>query len=270
MASVILLLLYGLAVGVSLGLTGGGGSIITVPLLVYLVGETVHVAIPTSLVIVGGTALAGYLSRLSMADTRAGLMLGFAGLFGAVPGRFASQFFSGRVLLLLFALIMLVASYFMFRSKTYGTVDGASEGSGMVERFRPNLGAVSVSGIAVGFLTGFLGVGGGFLIVPCIVLILRMPMRSAIPTSLLVIAINCASSLIGPMLMGQAGRAVAAIDWGVAGLFLAGGLAGSWIGSSVAAKLDQRALKRVFAVFVFAVGLVIAGSTTGLLPLSVK
>jgi uncharacterized membrane protein YfcA len=268
-ASVIPLLVYGLAVGVSLGLTGGGGSIITVPLLVYLVGETVHVAIPTSLVIVGGTALAGYVSRIAAADTRAGLLLGFAGLFGAVPGRFASQFFSGRVLLLLFSLIMLVASYFMFRSKTYGVAEGASAPETM-ERVRPNWLAVAFSGIAVGFLTGFLGVGGGFLIVPCIVLILRMPMRAAIPTSLLVIAVNCASSLIGPMVMGQAGRAVAAIDWDVAWLFLAGGLAGSWIGAAVAAKLDQRVLKRMFAVFVFAVGLVIAGSTTGLLPLPVK
>lgn len=269
MAAVIPLLLYGLAVGVSLGLTGGGGSIITVPLLVYLVGETVHVAIPTSLVIVGGTALAGYLNRISTADTRAGLLLGLAGLFGAVPGRFASQFFSGRVLLLFFSLIMLVASYFMFQSRTYGAPEGQS-GSGAVKRAGPNWLAVAASGIVVGFLTGFLGVGGGFLIVPCIVMILGMPMRAAIPTSLLVIAVNCASSLIGPMIMGQAGRAVAAIDWRVAGIFLAGGLAGSWTGGIIAGKLDQRALKRVFAVFVFAVGLVIAGSTTGLLPLPVK
>lgn len=260
MGSVIPLLLYGLLVGVSLGLTGGGGSIITVPLLVYLVGESVHVAIPTSLVIVGGTALAGYLGRVATADTRGGLMLGLAGLFGAVPGRFASQFFSGRVLLLLFAIIMLVASYFMFRSKTYGAVELA----------RPNWLSVALSGIAVGFLTGFLGVGGGFLIVPCLVLVLGMPMRSAIPTSLLVIAVNCASSLVGPALMGQAGRSATSIDWGVSTLFLVGGLAGGWVGGAVAAKLNQSVLKRVFALFVFAVGLFITASTTGLIPIGVK
>jgi uncharacterized membrane protein YfcA len=260
MASAIPLLLYGVTVGISLGLTGGGGSIITVPLLVYLVGQPVHVAIPTSLVIVGGTALIGYFGRLSIADTRGGLIVGLVGLFGAVPGRFVAQFFSGRVLLLLFAVIMLVASYFMFRPRTYGAVELA----------RPNWLAVVLAGIGIGFLTGFLGVGGGFLIVPCLVLILGMSMPMAIPTSLLVIAINCASSLIGPMLLGHAEHSVAAIDWRVAVLFLIGGIGGGWIGGSVAAKLDQRALRRVFAVFVFAVGLFTAASTTGLVPISVK
>ncbi|MDQ6767791.1 MAG: sulfite exporter TauE/SafE family protein [Candidatus Eremiobacteraeota bacterium] len=261
MTAVVPLLLYGLAVGISLGLTGGGGSIIAVPLLVYLVGQPVHVAIPTSFVIVGGTAFAGYLGRMSAADTRAGLILGVVGLVGAIGGRFVAQFFSGRMLLLLFALIMIVASYFMFRSKTYEAQ----------ERAAPNWAAVTLSGVGLGFLTGFLGVGGGFLIVPCLVLILGMPMRQAIPTSLLVIAINCASSLLGHFLVaGHAVRTVPTIDWPVAGLFLIGGLAGSWIGGSVARKLNQRVLKRVFAVFVFAVGLFIAASTTGLIPVSVK
>ena len=255
-----LLVLYGLAVGVSLGLTGGGGSIITVPLLVYLVGQPVHVAIPTSLVIVGGTAFAGYLGRLSAADTRGGLVFGLIGLGGAVPGRFAAHFFAGPTLLLLFALIMVVASYFMFGSRAYGVKAGA----------KPNWVAVIVAGVGVGFLTGFLGVGGGFLIVPCLVLILGMGIAQAIPTSLLVIAINCASSLAGPALVGHAEHSLAAIDWRVAALFLAGGLAGGWIGATIARRLDQRALKRVFAVFVFIVGLFIAASTTGLIPISVK
>ncbi len=260
MASLIPLLLYGLAVGVSLGLTGGGGSIITVPLLVYLVGEPVHTAIPTSLVIVGGTAFSGYVGRLSQANTLSGLAVGLAGLVGAVPGRLASQFFSGRVLLLLFALIMLVASFFMFRSKTYETQDSA----------KPHWLMVMLVGVAIGFLTGFLGVGGGFLIVPGLALLLGMPMRSAIPTSLLVIAINCASSLIGPALLGHRGQAVVGIAWGVALIFLVGGLAGGAAGGAIAARLNQRALKRVFAVFVFAVGLFIAGSTTGVIPIGVK
>jgi len=260
MMPVVPLLLYGLAVGISLGLTGGGGSIITVPLLVYLVGEPVHVAIPTSLVIVGGTALAGYLGRASVADTRSGLIVGLVGLFGAVPGRYAAEFFSGRVLLLLFALIMLVASYFMFASKTY---DAAG-------RNRPNWFSVAFVGISIGFLTGFLGVGGGFLIVPCLVLVLGMPMRAAIPTSLLVIAINCASSLVGQALVASHAASATTVAWGVAALFLVGGLAGSWVGGGLAAKLNQRALKRIFAVFVFAVGLFIAASTTGLIPVSVK
>ena len=260
MAPVIPLLLYGLAVGISLGLTGGGGSIITVPLLVYLVGEPVHVAIPTSLVIVGGTAFAGYIDRRSVADTRCGLILGLVGLFGAVPGRYAAELFSGQVLLLLFAAIMLVASFFMFSSRTYEAA----------ERGRSNWFAIGIVGIAIGFLTGFLGVGGGFLIVPSLVLVLGMSMRAAIPTSLLVIAINCASSLIGQALVAAHTASTTTVAWGVAALFLVGGLAGSWIGGAVTAKLNQRALKRVFAVFVFVVGLFIAASTTGLIPISVK
>jgi len=260
MTPLVPLLLYGLAVGISLGLTGGGGSIITVPLLVYLVDEPVHVAIPTSLVIVGGTALAGYFGRRSLADTRSGLIVGLVGLFGAVPGRYAAEFFSGRVLLLLFALIMLVASYFMFTSKTY---DAAG-------RPRPNWFSAAIVGVAIGFLTGFLGVGGGFLIVPCLVLVLGMPMRAAVPTSLLVIAINCASSLVGQALVAAHAASATTVAWGVAALFLVGGLAGSWLGGALAAKLNQRVLKRIFAVFVFAVGLFIAASTTGLIPVSVK
>ena len=259
MAPFVPLLIYGLAVGISLGLTGGGGSIITVPLLVYLVGLPVHVAIPTSLVIVGGTALVGYVARRSVADTRSGLIVGLIGLLGAVPGRFAAEFFSGRVLLLLFALIMLVASYFMFTSKTYDATG----------RARPNWFSVAIVGIAIGFLTGFLGVGGGFLIVPCLVLVLGMAMRVAIPTSLLVIAINCASSLIGQAIM-TAHASASNVAWGVAGLFLIGGLAGSWAGGMLAAKINQRVLKRIFAVFVFAVGLFIAASITGLIPVIVK
>ena len=105
----LLLLLYGLAVGVSLGLTGGGGSIITVPLLVYAVGEPVHGAIATSLVIVGGVALVGFALRARRADLAAGLVLGALGLLGAIPGRLAAQYFSGRTLLLLFAIIMMIA-----------------------------------------------------------------------------------------------------------------------------------------------------------------
>jgi uncharacterized membrane protein YfcA len=155
---------------------------------------------------------------------------------------------------------MVVGSYFMFTSKTY---DAAG-------RPRPNWFSVTIVGVAIGFLTGFLGVGGGFLIVPCLVLVLGMPMRAAVPTSLLVIAINCASSLVGQALVATHTASTTTVAWGVAGLFLVGGLAGSWLGGSLAAKLNQRALKRIFAVFVFAVGLFIAASTTGLIPVSVK
>jgi uncharacterized membrane protein YfcA len=260
MASLPALIAYGLFIGISLGLTGGGGSIITVPLLVYLVGQPVHAAIPTSLVVVGATALSGYARRVSHANTFDGVMVGLAGVFGAVPGRLLAALFSGRMLLLLFALIMLLAAIFMFRSKTYEARTGG----------RPHWALVVAVGVGIGFLTGFLGVGGGFLIVPGLVLLLGMPMATAIPTSLLVIAINCASSLIGPLVLGRGAAATGAIDWRVAVLLVAGGIVGAFAGRAVAGRLNQRALKHVFAVFVFVVGAFVAASATGLIPLRVQ
>ncbi len=260
-ASLALLLLYGLAVGISLGLTGGGGSIITVPLLVYLVGEPVQTAIGTSLVIVGSISLIGFAGRIRQADTLAGVALGVAGFFGAAPGRIAAQHFSGRTLLFLFALIMIVASIAMFRSQTYSHNE--------LQRRRWLL--IFLAGAGIGFLTGFLGVGGGFLIVPVLVLLFGMPMRSAIPTSLLVIGMNCIASLAGLMLLRHRGTSMAgSIEWHVAGFFLAGGIVGNLVGAAIARATGQRALKRIFAVFVFCVGTFVALSASGLIPLAVK
>lgn len=254
-----LLLVYGLVVGVSLGLTGGGGSIITVPLLVYVVGERVHDAIATSLVIVGAIALSSFFTRLRQADVAAGCVVGIAGLVGAVPGRLAAQFFSGRVLLLLFALIMLVAASAMFRSKRYVNPNA-----------RRNWLLVLIAGVALGFLTGFLGVGGGFLIVPVLVLLLGMQMPTAIPTSLLVIALNCAAALAGALILRDGPQHGGDIHWMVALLFIVGGVAGGALGAAIARRLDARMLKRVFAVFVFCVGLFVAASAAGLIPLRVQ
>ena len=244
---------YGLAVGLSLGLTGGGGSIIAVPLLVYLVGERTHVAVGTSLVIVGGVAVAGFLGRIGLARIPLGLVMGVIGLAGAVPGTLVARHIPDKVQLGLFAVIMLIAAAAMFGARP--------PDAPRVER--RNWPAIVAVGIGIGFLTGLLGIGGGFLIVPALVLALGIPMRSAIPTSLLVIAINCVWSLLGRL-------AGAEIDWPVAVVFLAGGLAGNAIGALVAARLNQRQLRRVFAAFVFAVGLFVGASATGLIPIAVK
>jgi uncharacterized protein len=258
--SPLLLLIYGLIVGVSLGLTGGGGSIITVPLLVYAVGEPVHEAIATSLVIVGGTALLGFAGRIRQADPLSGLALGCIGFFGAVPGRLAAQYFSGRTLLLLFATIMVIAGVAMFRSKTYESGD----------RQRRNWLLVGLMGVLLGFLTGFLGIGGGFLIVPVLVLFLGMPMRGAIPTSLLVIGLNCLAGLLGSVFVHRSSDSIAAVDWKVALFFLVGGAVGGLAGAAIARRLDSRSLKRVFAVFLFCIGMFVVASVTGLIPLAVK
>jgi uncharacterized membrane protein YfcA len=148
---------------------------------------------------------------------------------------------------------MLIAAVAMFRSRSGDTVGSQ----------RQNWAIVVIVGVAIGFLTGFLGVGGGFLIVPALALFLGVPMRAAIPTSLLVIAINCVWGLLA-RLKG------ADVDWGVAAILLLGAIVGIAFGAQVAGRLNQRQLKRVFAIFVFAVGLFVGGSATGLIPIAVK
>lgn len=246
-------LAYGAAIGAALGLTGSGGSILAVPALVYLVGLDVHAAIGTSLAVVGGIAAGGAVEQRDSVQWKAGLSLGAFGIAGGIPGSLLSAYVSGRILLLLFSAIMIVASLAMLRSRG----DDAPRG-----RTAPPW-IVAVAGIGLGFLTGFLGVGGGFLIVPTLALAFGYSMQTAIATSLLVIAFNS--------FVGLATRfATASIDWSVAGAFLAGGIAGSTAASLLVHRLDQRRLRRIFAVFILLVGLFTAASATGLIPVRVK
>ena len=244
---------YGFAIGLALGLTGGGGSIITLPVLVYLVGEAVHPAIATSLAIVGTVAAQGALTQRKIVRWRIGAVLGACGIFGTVPGALVSKHVSGNVLLLLFAATMFVAAVAMVRSRN----DSAETGRA------PKPFLVVASGFGLGFLTGFLGVGGGFLIVPVLVFVLGLSMRAAIATSLFVIALNSASSLTAHALD-------AAIDWIVVVAFVAGGIAGNVAGLAIGKRLAQQQLKRVFAVFVVGVGLFTGASAAGLLPFHVR
>jgi uncharacterized membrane protein YfcA len=244
---------YGLGIGLALGLTGGGGSIVTLPVLVYLVGEAVHPAIATSLAIVGSIAAQGAVSQRSIVRWRMGMVLGLCGLAGAVPGSFLSKHVPGNVLLMLFAATMVVAAAAMLRSRSeIARSDRA-----------PNAAVIVVSGLVLGFLTGFLGVGGGFLIVPVLVFVLGLAMREAIATSLFVIALNSASSLAAHALDGS-------IDWGVVVLFVGGGIIGNLLGAAIGKQLAQRQLKQIFAVFVLGVGLFTGASASGILPFHVK
>ena len=246
-------ILYGCLVGLALGLTGGGGSIVTLPILVYLVGEKVSDAIGTSLAVVAGISLQGLYGQRSRLDWRTGLILGAIGIAGSVPGSLLSARVPGKILLLLFAGVMVLAAIAMLRARRVAVDDGTP----------PNWAALVLSGIALGFLTGFLGVGGGFLIVPTLMLVLRFPMQRAIPTSLLIIALNSLVSL--------ATRAsVAPVQWATVGEFLVGGVIGNLAGSYGARTLDQRQLKQIFAVFVLCIGLFTGGSALGVIPVHVR
>ncbi len=244
---------YGLAIGLALGLTGGGGSIITLPVLVYLVGEAVHPAIATSLAIVGAISVQGALAQRAVVRWRMGGLLGAFGLLGTVPGALLSKAVPGNVLLMLFAGTMLVAAVAMLRSRP---------DSGQTDRSTKPL-AVVGSGLGLGFLTGFLGVGGGFLIVPVLVFVLGLSMRDAIATSLFVIALNSASSLATHAFDGS-------IDWTIVLLFVIGGISGNVAGLALGKRLAQQQLKKIFAVFVLGVGFFTGASASGFLPFYVR
>lgn len=246
-------LVYGAAIGGALGLTGTGGSILAVPSLVYLVGEDVHTAIGTSLAIVGGLAIEGALQQRDSVQWKSGALLGVCGIAGSVPGSLLSPYFSSATLLLLFSGLMIVASISMLGSR----------GSDAPRGETASLWIVFASGLGIGFLTGFIGVGGGFLIVPAMVFAFGCTMQIAIATSLLVIAFNS--------FVGLATRlASASVEWNVVAAFLVGGLAASVVASKLVHRLDQRSLKRIFAVFILAVGLFTAASATGVIPVRFK
>ncbi len=232
------LVLAGL-VGLSLGLLGGGGSILAVPILVYVAGIDPHEAVPLSLAIVGGTSvLAALLHRRSgQVDTAAALLFGLSGMAGAILGARLTHLVAPGTLLLIFGGVMLVAGAFMIR--------GRSEAEGPARPARRL--ASLIAGFFVGALTGFLGVGGGFLGVPALVLFAGLPMRRAVGTSLVVIAMNSFAGLVGHLpLQGGHGPLLAG--------FLAVSGAGAFFGERLAGRFSQKGLKRVFGFFVLAIG----------------
>lgn len=251
--SALLDVIYGLFIGFALGLTGGGGSIVTLPVLVYLVLEPVHAAIGTSLAIVGGISAQGVFTQRERVNFRYGAIVGALGIIGNIPGSILAAHVSGRALLLLFAVVMFVAAMAMLFTRL------PSEAKAGTAHWI-NVGIV---GILLGFLTGFLGVGGGFLIVPALVLALFFPMRAAIATSLFVIFLNTVVALLSRM-------ATSHVEWAVAGLFVVGGVLGNVLGGALAVRLDHARLKKIFAFFVIAVGLFTAASALNIIGIHVK
>jgi hypothetical protein len=259
-------------VGLSLGLLGSGGAILTVPILVYLVGHDEKAAIVESLAIVGAIALFGA-ARASFAkkiDWKSALLLAIPGVFGTLLGTHVAQWIPGAVQLLLLAALMLTASVLMFRSprksEPMPNDVGTSVTDFSVTDFSvtdlsandqaPTSGSaiIAAQGFALGFMTGIVGIGGGFLIVPVLVLLRRLPMKIAIGTSLAIIAVNCTAGLVKSIFAGSAALHPSAteqnaIDWTVIGLFIALGIVGSLIGSLLARRIDQATLRKVFAVF---------------------
>ena len=240
----ILSALSGILVGFSLGLVGGGGSILAVPLMVYVVGvKSPHVAIGTSALAVAANALAGLAShaRAGNVNWRCGGAYALAGVLGAFAGSSAGKAFDGEKLLFLFALLMVVVGALMFRQRGEAGVEG-------VVCNRDNFPKVSAFGFGTGALSGFFGIGGGFLIVPGLVRSTSMPVYRAIGTSLVAVSAFGLTTASNYALSGL-------IDWPVAASFISGGVIGSIAGTAASTRLaaQKGMLSTVFAAMIMLV-----------------
>ena len=244
-------LLGAVAIGLVLGLLGSGGSILTVPALVYLAGQPDKVAIAESLAIVGAIAAVGAVpyARQKLVDWHSVLYFGVPGIVGTYGGAALAKWIPGAVQLALFAVVMILAAGLMFRGRKE-----VPEGE---ERERQPLWLIGIEGLLVGVLTGLVGVGGGFLIVPALVLLGGLSMRLAVGTSLLIIAAKSAAGFFKYTdVLAETGQHV---DWQLIGLFAAIGIAGSFVGNALSQRVPQGQLKRGFAVFLVVMGVFILG-----------
>jgi uncharacterized membrane protein YfcA len=231
--------------GFVMGFLGSGGSILTVPTLVYVLGFDPKEAIPLSLVIVGLTAAMGFVQRLrqKMVDLTAGLFFGFTGIVGTFTGSRLSKLFTGAEQMILFATVMMTAALFM---AWRGLKKSAPTPSDPGKISYPL--AILLGGL-VGTLTGLVGVGGGFLIVPALTSVgLAVPI--AMGTSLMVIALNCLSGILS--YTGQAN-----IAWRTAALFIFFSGSASLIGARLAKNVDGKKMSLAFAIFLFLLGIAI-------------
>jgi uncharacterized membrane protein YfcA len=278
----------GILIGVSLGALGGGGSILTVPALVYVVGEPAHAAITESLVIVGIASIVGTVGHARVKHVRwgSGIVFGLIGIVSSYAGTALNRHVNPNALLLAFAVLIVVAASGMLRrvraqtrvpalpevvpaevsagsasaagtrSSPHSSPDGAPIESASInadgQAVRTNVALKTImAGLAVGFLTGFFGVGGGFVIVPALVMALGYDMPIAIGTSLLIITINSAASLAA-----RAGSE--ALHWSVVIPFTVAAIAGSLGGKRVADHVPSTTLTKAFVTLLFAVAAYIA------------
>ncbi|MFC9738817.1 sulfite exporter TauE/SafE family protein [Streptomyces noursei] len=245
----VLTLAASLLIGVFLGVLGGGGSMLTVPILVYLAGQHTHQAIAASLFVVGVTSLAGLISHAHAGRVRwrTGTLFGLAGMAGAYAGGRVAAYIPDAVLLVAFALMMLATAAAMLR----GPRKTSKQAHGELPLHR-----LLLQGSLVGVATGLLGAGGGFLIVPALALLAGLPMGSAVGTSLLVIAMNSFAGLAGHL-------SDAHLDWSLTLAVTAAAVLGSLIGGRLAGRIPQRALRTGFGWFVVAMGGFVLGQQIG-------
>lgn len=237
----VIVVLLAVFVGISLGLLGGGGSILTLPLLVYVAGMETKEAIATSLLVVGVTSAVAAIShaRAGRVQWRTGLLFGAAGMVGAYAGGRLAEFVPGGFLLGGFALMMIATAVAMLRGRKGGENRGVHD--------RMPVGKVLLEGAVVGLVTGIVGAGGGFLVVPALTLLGGLSMPVAVGTSLLVIAMKSGAGLAGYLSSVE-------LDWGLAAMVTGAAVVGSLIGGRLTSKIQPEQLRKAFGWFVLAMG----------------
>ena len=235
--TLVLTLLLSVLIGLSLGLLGGGGSILTVPILTYVAGLDPKEAIAASLFVVGVTSAVSAVNhaRNGRVKWRTGLVFGVAGMAGAFLGGLAGGYIPGTVLMVAFALMMVATSLAMIRGRKNGPAK-AHDGELPV-------GKVVAEGLVVGLVTGLVGAGGGFLVVPALALLGGLPMSVAVGTSLVVIAMKSFAGLAGYL-------TTVSLDWALVGAVTVAAVAGSFAGARLAGRIPEAALRKGFGIFV--------------------
>ena len=240
MSIVLLALPLGLATGGLLGVLGAGGSVLTVPALVYLLDQPVGAATTAALAIVSANAAVGAAEnvRAGTADLRLAARFAAASVVGALVGSVLNRLASGETVLFLLAIVMLGSAWSLWRGRP---------GRARLREAPPAPALlVGALGLGVGVLTGFFGVGGGFLIVPALILLLGVPVRTAIGTSLVIITVTALAGLAGHLAAGG-------VDWPVTIAFAGAGAVGAWLGVRGGRRVPAERLSQVFAVMLVAV-----------------
>jgi len=263
----VITLLMGAVIGISLGLTGGGGAIFAVPMLIYGLGVSPLDAVGISLAAVGTTSLVGFFHRwrLGQVEVRTGLLFAAAGMVGAPIGSRIAGLIPESLLLVLFACLMAMVAVRFWQQASLpilpvkpsdptcpagDEIDGPTcrrDAEGNLLLNSPCAVLLLCVGVATGVLSGMFGVGGGFVIVPALVLFSGMSMRRAVGTSLAVITLVSVSGVASHLLQGRE------IDPSITGLFILGGLGGLFAGQRIGRRLSGASLQRVFAVAIMAV-----------------
>lgn len=240
-SQVVIALLLASVIGITLGSLGGGGSILAVPILTYVLGMDPREAIAASLFIVGTTSAVSAITyaRTGRVRWKTGVLFGTAGMLGAFGGGIIGGFLPGTILMLLFALMMISTAIAMIRSPKN------QDGKPAIEPGNVKIWRILIDGLFVGIATGLVGAGGGFLVVPALNLLGGLPIGIAVGTSLLVIALKSFTGLAGYLLSVH-------LDWQLVLAFTAAAIKGSFIGVFLAGYLPERALRRSFGVFVLA------------------